>query len=187
MPATYPNFAEILQVPGFLYWGTTSLANEVGYGTLLGYTEDGVTFEPGQEFYPYKIQETGEEIAGILGLGGSPRLFAVLQNYNATMLARLFPGMNYASAVKMPGAYDAGKALSATSGIYDRLLFAPVDTTNHPCLLFQKAVPHFVEAAKMHFTHSNRLFYPVVFTGLRKTNDADGVMYMGAISGGTLR
>jgi len=36
MPNTYPNFDEILQVPGFLYWGTTSLAAEATYGTLLG-------------------------------------------------------------------------------------------------------------------------------------------------------
>lgn len=187
MPITYPNFDEILQVPGFLYWGTVGLSHESEYGTLLGYTEDGVHFEPGINIVPVRQEETGEEITQIFYVGNAPTIYATLQNYNAAVLTKLFPGMGGVTYVKSPGSYLAGKQLSSTSSYTARLLFMPLDETNNPCLIFQKACPHIVETAKLNFMHNNRTFFPVVFRGLRKTSDAEGIYYLGNKMGAVLR
>ena len=184
---TYPNFDEILQVPGLLYWNPTNLSAEATWGTLLGYTEDGVHFEPGLNLAPIKKEETGEEITQMLYLGSSPNVTAILQNFNATVMSRLFPGMGGTTFAKAPGSYKAGKVLSGTSDVYGRLLFVPNDDANNPCLLLQKVVPNLVESAKLNFMHNNRLFFPINFTVLRKSNDADGMYYLGNISGAVLR
>ena len=95
--------------------------------------------------------------------------------------------MGNSLTVKSPGTFKAGKELSGTSSHYDRLLFMPVDETNNPCLLIQKAVPNIIESAKLNFVHANRLFFPIVFHAIRKTSDIDGMYYIGNKTGAVLR
>lgn len=180
----FPNIQEILQVPGFLYWGTTDLSAEATWGTLLGYCEKGVFFEPRQEYAEFTEEETGEEIKKILYLGASPRVSVILKNYNATALGRLFPGIASVATVKFPGAIKAGHDLVTYNG---RLLFVPDDQDNNPCFLLQSAWPHLLKTAKLQFSHSNRLLFPCTFTGKRVGSSTDGIAYIGAMSGAILR
>lgn len=185
--ASYPSMLEISQVSGFLFWGTTSLANEAGWGTKLGYVKGGIDWRP---YYGTEVLsgvENGDEPILTVFTGNSGRLIALLRNYNTTALARLFPGLVTGTAVKTPGAIAPGTILSATAAYYGRLLFVPDDEDNHPCLLLQKAVPHALKTTKLKFAHADELVFPCVFEAHRKSDDADGISYLGLIAGATLR
>ena len=182
---TYPDYVEIIRGPGLLFWGTTSLASEAGYGTKLGYCETGITFQPGLAYACLTGVEKGNEPIMCISLGNAPQLTALLLNYNATSIARLFPGQTTSTQVQFPGTILAGKDLFDT--YTGRLLFVPDDTANNPILLFQAATPHIVNTAKLKLSHRNNTTFPSVFVGKRKTNDADGTFYMGPIGNGVLR
>ena len=182
---TYPSFDELLRVPGHLYHNPTNLASEATWGTLLGYCETGVTWQPSPVFVPLTAEETGEEQTELVYAGAYPLLFAVLKNWNVTAIGRLFPGMADGKAVKFPGSYKPGKLLKASHGA--PLLFVPSDQTNNPCLLLQQAVASLLETAKLIFSHRKDTLFPAVFRGFRKTDDADGISYMGLLSGAVLR
>ena len=187
MPTTYPNFNEILQVPGFLYWNPTGFTTENQYGTLLGYTESGVQFRPNISVIPVRTEERGAEPSLVIYTGASPVLTVVLQNYNNTMISRLFPGMLGTNAINYPGSFFPGTDLANTSTHYKPLLFMPVNETDHFCLLFQKAVPSLVETAQLNLQHDKRVFFTGVFRAIRKTSHADGSFYMGNKTGAVLR
>ena len=187
MPSTYPNYSEILQVPGFLYWNPTGFTTENQYGTLLGYTENGVHFKPNITAIPVRVEERGAETSLVIYTGSNPLLVAVLQNYNTNMIARLFPGMLRTNAINYPGSYKPGKDLANTFDFYAPLLFMPVDEVNHPCLLFQKAVPNLADTAMLNFQHDRRVFFAANFRAIRKTSHADGCFYIGDKTGAVLR
>ena len=184
--ATHPSIDEILRVPGYLFWNPTNLAAEATWGTKLGYSEKGITFSPSLHILPLTEEETGDEITDLVYVGGTPAVTAIIQSHNTIMLARLFPGMGGTNKANSPGSYSAGKVISSMSGVYAPLLFVPDDRANNPCLLLQKATPH-ESGASLNFSHKNRVMYSIVFVPLRKTNDADGIWYLGALSGATLR
>ena len=179
-----PDPLEILQVAGLLYWGTTGFASEAQYGTKLGFLAKGLNFYPNPTYRELTEVETGQSVTDIIFTGDRPVVIANLRNYNATALARLFPGMAVGSAVKSPGSYGAGTSIKGTGGY---LLFVPEDTTNHPCLLLQKAVPHLYETAVLLMSHSDKTIFTCKFSGLLKSSDADGKFYLGPIAGAVLR
>lgn len=179
-----PNAQEILQIPGYLFWGAIGLDSENKWGTLLGYCENGMFFEPKQRYREFTEEETGEEIVKILYLGSSPRVTVVLKNYNETAIARLFPGLSDSSKILFPGSILAGHELSPHN---DYLLFVPDDKERNPCCLLQSAWPHLLGTAKLQFSHSKKLMFSCVFVGKRKTSDPDGIAYIGPISEAILR
>lgn len=185
---SYPDITDVLYVPGLLFWGTTSLSTEAGYGTKLGYCNTGITFEPRVRTVEFTGSETGEEPIMELFLGYAPRVFADLMNYNATALARLFPSLTSSTAVSYPSASALpGKNLFSSTS---RLLFVPDDTANNPILLLHHAVAHIIAAAKLRLIQSDPTIFPAVF--LAKTNISDGSrvagssFYLGPLSGATL-
>lgn len=180
----YPNVSEILQVPGLLFWGTTNLANEAGWGTLLGFCEKGVFFKPGQRYAKFKEEETGEEIRKILYVGSIPKINVDLKNYNATALGRLFPGLSTGTKIQYPGSTVAGQPLEPYTG---RLLFVPDEKVQNPCILFQKAWAYAAMNKSLRFSHEKSLIFSCVFLAARKTSDVDGSVYIGPISEAVLR
>jgi len=183
---THPDINEIAQTPGYLFWAPTNLSAEGTWGTKLGFTEKGVDFDPGYNYGILSGEEKGEEPLHKINLGQTPTITATLKNYNATALDKLFPGLQAGGAVKSPGTILPGTdLLSATYTGY--LLFVPDDTTNHFCILLQRASPSFIATAKIRHSHSVPGAFPIVFTGARKTNDADGIYYYGLLSGAVLR
>jgi hypothetical protein len=180
----YPAFSEIQQVAGLLFWGTTSLANEAGWGTKLGYVEKGIELLA-RYGYEERAGAYDDQPIFAIATGQAPRLIAYLRNYNATALARIFPGLTDSTKIRFPGDISAGAdLLSDHSG---RLLFVPDDRDNHPIALFQKAVPRVIATARLRFSHADRLIFPTVFSAFPKTDDEDGVAYIGPIGSGVLR
>jgi hypothetical protein len=185
---TKPDMNEILQVPGYLYWEPSALDVEANWGTLLGFTKTGVSFEPGYGVQHLTAMETGIEPTIKVYLGSAPRISVILRNWNATMISVLFPGLKKsgATAINAPGAIVAGQDLTAAT--YAKyLLFVPVDQTNNPCFLLQSAAPNILRTAKLQASHKNRMLFPCVFDAIRKSSDVDGLYYIGPLSGGTLR
>lgn len=182
---THPATAEILRIPGYLFWNPSGLASEAQWGTKLGYCEKGVEVDIAPQTGLLGNEEYGEEPIYKVFLGTIIKVTAILKNYNATALARLFPGQTSGATIEVPGAtIKAGHSL--VSGTYtDHLLFIPDDTTNNPIMILQKAAPNAI--ASMKFSRVDDTTFICVFDGLRKTNDADGLIYIGAIGGGMLR
>lgn len=185
---THPSVDEILQVPGYLFWNPTALDSEANWGTKLGFCENGVTFVPAPQFSETHEEEYGEEVRDVIYLGSIPRVTVILQNWNDIMTSVLFPGQ-YTSSKKitMFGALKPGTSVSTGSTYAKPLLFVPNDRTNKPCLLVQKAVPTFLMQGKVKFSHTERALWAAQFTPVRKTNHADGAVYVGLLAGATLR
>lgn len=184
---TNPDIDETIKCSGYLFWTPTNLSAEATWGTKLGFVEKGsLKFSPGYNTASITREEYGEAVYKKLYVGSTPRLVAVLRNWNATAMAVLFPGLNSTKALKIPSSLLTGTVISSTT--YAKpLLFVPQDTTNNPCILLQQAAPNIVDSAKMMISHSGETLFPVVFDGIQKTADADGAAYFGLLSGATLR
>jgi len=183
---TYPDINEIMQQAGFLFWEPSALDVEANWGTKLGFVEKGVDFDFGHNFGILSGEEKGEEPLYKIYLGQTPSVTAILKNYNADVIARLFPGLTSGSAVTSPGTILPGADLFNV--LYTgHLLFVPDDTINHNCILLQKASPCIISTAKVMHSQSTPSAFPIVFTCSRKTNDTDGFYYYGPLSGAVLR
>lgn len=184
--ATNPSVAEILRVPGLLFWNPTGFASEAQYGTKLGYCEDGVSFTPNLQAIPCTEEETGEEIIDLIYVGARPTVSVILQNYSTTVLARCFPGGGGTLSASYPGTYLKGKDLANTSAVYAPLLFVPENSASYPCLLLQKAVPIMSSEWSMEFSHGKKMMYSIIFHGIVKSTASNGCFYIGPLSGATL-
>ncbi len=185
---SHPDYTEIIKNSGYLFWNPTDLSKgEAGWGTKLGFVEKGVAWEPGHGFIELDQPETGDEPVIGIYTGNNVKLAANLRNYNALALGRLFPGLSGTTFVKIPNTIKTGTNYYANSSYYGQLLYVPSDQINHPCLLLQKAVPRIQSTAKVRVSHVDKMIFPCIFTGARKTSGADGIMYVGPISGAVLR
>lgn len=134
---SHPNYIEIVQNAGYLFWNPTDLsAGESGWGTKLGFVENGVNFEPGHGFIELTTPESGDEPTIGIYTGNHALVSAVLRNYNSTALSVLFPGLISSGNLKAPNTLKTGTNYFSTH--YGQLLYVPDDQTNHPCLLLQK-------------------------------------------------
>jgi len=186
MFTSHPDYSEIIKNTGYLFWNPTDLMVESGWGTKLGFVENGVVWEPGHGYIELTQPETGDEpIIGIF-TGNNSRVSVILRNYNAVALERLFPGLVTNTSIKFPSSIKTGNNYFAT-GHSGHLLFVPDDQTNHPCLLFQKAIPRISSTAKIRFSHTLQSLFSCVFTAARKSDDVDGILYVGPLLGATLR
>lgn len=183
---TYPDPAEILQVPGFLYWGPTTLATESGWGTLLGFADKGIFFAPNYKMEVLSGVERGNAGIMIIFCGVQPVVIAQLLNYKSVALSRIFPGLVDETKIRFPGDILPGTDLNSDT-YTDRLLFVPQDNVNNPICLLQKAVPAIPETTKLLLSRKDYTRFPCQFWGMEKTTDADGVAYIGPKSGATLR
>ena len=183
---TNPSVDEIVQCSGYLFWNPTNLASEATWGTKLGFVDGGVVFQPGYQVVTVTQEETGQAVYKKIYTGATPVISGVLKSWNSTVIGALFPGLASGASVKITNSFKPGSDLSSTS-YCKPLLYVPQDTTNHPCVLFQKACPNIVETAKLILSHTKRMTFPFVFDALNKTSDADGTAYFGLLSGATLR
>lgn len=184
--STFPDINELLRSECYVHWNTTSTATEAGWGTKIGFSRGGHVFEPHYRTVDIHYEDTGEEIVDKIYIGSQPKIRVTLENYNATLLAILFPGLNSGSTVKHPNNFLSGQSITGAS-YTSRLMIVPRDSTNHKVLLFQRAAPNILETAKILMSHRDFSTFPVVFDALRKTNDADGIYYMGDLASAVLR
>ena len=187
----YPDINEILHVPGLLFWGATSLNNEVGWGTKLGFCEAGVLFEPGFNSITLAAPETGNEPIWNIFTGYAPIVYADLKNYNGLVLARLFPGITNQQAVRYPDDMAIKPGANLFTYQVDRLLFVPDDLDNNPILLLQQAAPHILDTAKLRFSHPKATTFPVLFNGVTMLDENEnrkqhGNFYLGPIENGAI-
>ena len=182
MPFTnHPSGVEVLQVPGYLFWGPTGFSDESEYGDNLGFLEDGVDFFPNYNVSNLKGPYSERYVHKIY-LGNTPVVKAILKNYNAVTLARLFPGLAIGNTVSSPntGSVISGKDLNTNN---NRLLFVPIDTANNPCLLIQRAVPNIEKTIK--FSREKFMNFACVFDCFR-TSANRSEYYLGPISGASI-
>lgn len=175
--ATYPSVNEITRNAGFLYWGPTSLLTEAGYGTLLGYV-DSLVFKPNLILAEVADEETGANLDKMLVLGSKPNITVGLKNYNATVLARAFPGFSSAThkSVSWPGSILPGLSVYTTH--QGTLLYVPDNTTSDFVILLKTCFPHITQAAALALSHSKEVIFPITF--LAKS------YYLGLLSGASL-
>jgi len=184
--ASHPDALEILKVPGYLFWNPTALDVEAHWGTKLGFSENGINFEPSIKIAELTTPESGPEPRMMIYIGGYPRISCILQNYNTTLLSRLFPGMITGTTVKFPGTVKMGTNIM-TATYSKPVLFVPDDQANNPACLLQLATPKVTENMKWLFSHRKRALFPVVFVAGRKDANVDGCYTIGPLSGLTLR
>ena len=181
---TTPSETEILHVPGFLYWNPSSLTAPVNYGTLLGYTKDGVSFAPSPEYFDVRTEETGETLYKRYYTGHHAKVSAILRNWNAGVLGAVFPGQSGTTYAQAPGSLVAGDEIS--SATYTKpLLFVPL-VSSDPCLLVKKAVPSVSMAARLQWSHSKGLNILAEFDVLYNGTGAQTQYYIGPLSGASL-
>lgn len=183
-----PDINEILSIPNHVYWNPANPAGgEANWGIQLGFSESGAAFEPRYEVFPHRREETGEAIIKLIYVGSPARVMIVSRNWNSAAVTAMFPGLGSGPPTKIRsnGAIIPGTDLS--SGTYSKpLLIVPQDSDNSICLLIQKACPHPINMAKLHFSHKKRLTFPIVFDALWKNASASGQYYIGPLTGAAL-
>ena len=180
----YPDPIEILRQPGLLFWNPIALDTEANFGTKLGYQEKPIEVNIDYRFGTLYGEEDGNEPKHKIFLGvGEIFISTLLKNYNAAALAVLFPGLVASSQVKIPNSFNAGSDLLTSN--YGRLLFVPEDSTNNKVVLFQKAAPNVTGAFRLSRVLDTD--FPVRFDAYRKTDDADGRIYIGPLANAVLR
>jgi len=182
----HPDVNSILHVAGYVFWNPSALDVEANWGDQIGFVEAGVKFEPGYRFAEVREEEPGEELRKKIYLGSSPRITAVFKSWNAVIAERIFPGLGASTPkIEIPGGIKPGTEIS-TATYSKPLLFVPQDTVNNPCVLLQRACPNIAQTAKIMLSHGRKAMFPAVFDGIRKTSGAQGIGYMGPLSGATL-
>lgn len=157
---SYPSSTEIIQVAGLLFLNPTSIANEAGWGTKIGYTRDGVAYSPGLKTIELTQEETGITPTLSIFVGSASRFFTNLISWNATALGILFPslvGGTSGKKVGLPGTVKTGKDFFTTN----KLLYVPDDTTNHPAVYLTSIATHIMENAKIELDHHGKAYFPL--------------------------
>lgn len=181
-----PDTEDILRMPGFLYWNPTDLGDApAGYGDNLGYLRDGIIVDPNISTVFLTEEETGDEPQHAIYTGTYVKAVANLFNYNSTTLARLSPGLSSSNQIRIPDTQLAGKDFYSDSAIFGRLLFVPDDIANNMVFILQKCAPQLVKG--INILRGENIFYQCQFVGTRKTNDVDGLFYLGPIGSAVLR
>lgn len=164
-----PNVVNIIRVPGRLIASPANLNSPPAYGgTQLGIHRD-MEIRLGAQYYEVKAEEFGSVPVEVIYAGQTCEFRGVARGVDAAMIASLWPS-GAASDNPISGT-KAGKLMSSSSL---RLLFAPLDTVNHPFVLIYKAVPTIPEGFAMPFTRSEEIAFPFAFKGIP---DSSGRVY----------
>lgn len=157
---SHPNQDEIIKGSGYLFYNPTSIANEAGWGTKLGYTaKENAAYSVFFTVAAITSEDTGIYPIAEIFLGCQVSLYANLTNYNATTCKLLFPalvGGTSNTLVTIPGSLKTGTDNFTT----DKILFVPEDTARHPCLYFKNISPHLITQAHVIYSHSRETIFP---------------------------
>lgn len=165
--AIHPAVSELRRVPGYCYWNPSALDVEANYGTKLGFTETGVDWSVGVGTSKSAAEERGVEPIAKWYLGAICRVWVTFKNWNATALARAFPGLTSGTNVQYPNDLLPGVRLDA-SPYAGKFLFMPFDeTVTNPCILLSYASPNIEETARMRMRLNDDTNLPIVFDCFR--------------------
>ncbi len=163
-----PAVSQALRVPGKLIVNPTDLSTASPYGgTELGLVRD-VTFTRTDETRRViRAGEFGGEFSSVVRGGvGWAGSFGV-RGFDADAMAQLFPNTFSAGGdtnLREPGTVQAGMLADDDAVV---LLFDPVDATNHPGVLFFKAIPLIAEEVELMFGDAVEIVWAVGFLAVR--------------------
>lgn len=164
-----PNVVNIIRVPGRLIANPANLNTPPAYGgTQLGIHRD-IEIRFDAQYYPVKAEEFGNVPVDVVYCGQSCYIKGYARGADAAFIAALWPA---AAQSDNPVSGTRAGTLMSTRGI--KLLFAPLDATNHPFFLIYKAVPTIPEDGYIPFTRSEEYAYPFAFRGIP---DSSGRVY----------
>lgn len=157
---SHPNQDEIIKGSGYLFYNPTNIASEATWGTKLGYTEKhNAAFSPGIRTIEITEEDSGSYVTKSIFVGATPRLYANLINWNATVLGLLFPSLVGGTSGKLVGVPGSLKTGTDTFTA-NKVLFVPEDTARHPAVYFKDIAPKIIESAQIIFSHSDRTVFP---------------------------
>jgi hypothetical protein len=107
-------------------------------GTALGYTEDGITIEWGDEYIEEPTEETGAGVGAIFFAGGDPIVSFTLKQWDDDTLALRFPN-RYAAAsdrIELPGTLNPGDSMLS----HAKVLEIRPDVSTYPTVLLRQAI-----------------------------------------------
>lgn len=154
--------------PGELFWEPSDVSGSSGTG--LGYTKSGIRLSPNFAASKIRADEKGVELLKEIFAGCDWVLTAMLIQWDANVVGRLFPGLN-PSGLLMDYGNSVKKGSAITQG---KLLWVPEDTTNVPAIYFRKASCHVEASAEIAFALGDNpqpAVFPIVFTN---ASAADG-------------
>jgi len=158
--------ANILKVPGDLFFGCTSPVGLAPYGgSALGPTR-GSRFIPNVRTRDITAEEFGGVVTDTVYGGQSPVFLSILRDFDAAAVSTIFPQggqFDVRSGGDRPGAL-----LGKTKG--GVLYFRP-KASSHPGVWFYRAIPLPRDAAEMNLHANEEIGFGVVF---RATPDKQG-------------
>lgn len=107
-------------------------------GTALGYTEDGVAIEWGDEYIEEPSEETGAGVGSIFFAGGDPIVTFTLKQWDDDALALRFPNRYTAAQdrIEIPGTLNPGDSMLS----HAVTLEVRPDVSTYPTVLIRKAI-----------------------------------------------
>jgi len=173
-----PNLSSVLNVPGRLCYGPTSLDTAYPHGgTSIGSVHK-VAIVPVQTRKEIKNEAFGQEVSEVIWCGENMVLAAVVRQYDAEAVALLFPNTSIGSVTQQrvisgptTSTNRPGFMLSEKAVV---LLFSPLDPDRTPAILFYRAIPMMEESARMELALQKRFEIGTVFIS---TRDATGRTY----------
>jgi hypothetical protein len=155
--------------PGELFWEPTNVSGNTGTG--LGYTKSGIRLSPNFAASKIRADEKGVELLKEIFAGCDFVLTAMLIQWDANVVARLFPGLN-PSGARM----DYGNSVLKGSALpQGKLLWVPEDTVNVPAIYFRKASAHIEASAEIAYALGDNpqpAMFPIVFTNASAADSA---------------
>lgn len=175
-----PNVVNIIRVPGRLIANPANLTTPPNYGgTMLGIHRDlEIHFEA--KHYFVKAEEWGQCPVELVYCGQAAHLKGFARGVDKDALAALWPystpGGGGDTVISDTPVGNTGNTRAGTlmSTFALKLLFAPLDNTNHPFVVLYKAVPTIPENAFFPLTRSEEIAFPFAF---RAIPDSSGRAY----------
>ena len=166
---TDPDHNDILRSPGFLYHNPTNIPSG-DFGDKLGFVKTGVLFDPGFKVESLPLMDSGIEPVLDIYEGNDSTIIADLINYNATTIARIFPGMTTSNRVNMN--LTTGTLLNES--IASGLVFVPDDLVNNMVVFFPKATPFMFSNTRI--SRQEDIVFRCIFKARRKSGQ---MVYIG--------
>ncbi len=172
-----PNVVNIIRVPCRLIANPVNLNGPPSYGgTPLGIHRD-LEFVPEVKHYPIRAEEFGHVPIDILYCGQAAYLKGYSRGYDKDNALLLWPyditgPSGNAVLFDTPTTTTRAGLLLSSEGF--KLLVAPLDNVNHPCILIYRAVPAIPDDLTIPFSRSVEFAYPFAFRGIP---DSSGRVY----------
>ncbi len=159
---------KVYRVPGKLAINPTNLGAAFPHGgTALGVSTR-VRIEMTRPQIMIKAEEFGSEVCEVVRGAETFILGAMLRQWDADVLAAIFPDTATTTINGLPATTRAGTLASDNSAV---LIFTPDNQTDHPAILLYKAIPLVEETAELRFGIVQELVLPVLWLALRDSSD----------------